>query len=136
MRVLKASGDPGYFSDCGRSGEGQPRPRILRNNTVAAGAELYTLYGATCYGVDGGGDGPATEAMKRRPPSLTTISRRNRGEFPEFRVAHVIDGFEVTSAHGSREMPVWGEFFHGTQRDNTLLKREHNLTEYIRSIQR
>lgn len=110
---------------------------FLGSNDVVAGAELYRMYCATCHGVDGRGDGPAAEAMKRRPSDLTAISRRNGGKFPDFRVTHIIDGYEVTAAHGSRDMPIWGDFFHEMRRDDALLKlREHNLTEYIRSIQR
>lgn len=110
---------------------------FLSQNDVVAGAELFRLYCATCHGVDGRGDGPAAQAMKRRPADLTTISRRNGGKFPAFRVTHTIDGYEVTASHGSRDMPIWGDFFHDMNRDDVRLKlREYNLTEYIRSIQR
>lgn len=110
---------------------------FLSNNNVVAGAELFRMYCATCHGVDGRGEGPAAEAMKRRPSDLTTISRRNSGKFPDFRITHIIDGYEVTASHGSRDMPIWGDFFHDMKRDDTQLKlREHNLVEYIRSIQR
>jgi mono/diheme cytochrome c family protein len=109
----------------------------LSDNNVTNGAELYRMYCATCHGLDGKGKGPAADAMKRRPPDLTSISRRNNGRFPDFRVTHIIDGYEVIAAHGSREMPIWGDFFHDMKRDDALLKlREHNLTEYIRSIQK
>jgi mono/diheme cytochrome c family protein len=110
---------------------------FLSHNDVTSGAELFRLYCATCHGVDGRGDGPAAPALKRRPPDLTTISERNGGRFPEFRITHIIDGYEITASHGSREMPIWGDFFHDMKRDDTQLKlREHNLTEYIRSIQK
>lgn len=110
---------------------------FLAHNDVVVGAELYRIYCATCHGVDGRGDGPTAEALKRRPSNLTTIARRNGGKFPEFRITHIIDGYEIKVAHGSREMPIWGEFFHDMKRDDTLLKlREHNLVEYVRSIQR
>ncbi len=114
-----------------------PDAAFLAHNDVTAGAELYRLYCATCHGVDGRGEGPAAEAMKRRPSDLTTISKRNGGKFPDFRVTNIIDGYEVNAAHGSRDMPIWGDFFHDMKRDDTLLKlKEHNLTEYLRSIQR
>ena len=110
---------------------------FLSNNHLTDGAELFRLYCASCHGVDGRGDGPAAGAMKRQPPNLTTIARRNGGKFPDARVEHIIDGYEVAASHGSRDMPVWGDFFHDMQRDDARLKlREHNLTQYIRSIQR
>jgi len=120
-----------------QSGETGSEDRYFQNNHLTDGRELFQLYCAVCHGVDGRGDGPAAEAMKRRPPNLTSISKRNGGDFPTFRITRIIDGYEVKAAHGSREMPVWGEFFHDMQRDETLLKlREHNLVEYIRSLQR
>jgi len=107
------------------------------DNNVVNGAELYRMYCATCHGLDGKGGGPAAEALKRRPADLTTIAKRNGGEFPNSRVTHIIDGYEVKAFHGSREMPIWGDFFHDMKRDDELLKlREHNLTEYIRSLQK
>jgi hypothetical protein len=54
-----------------------------------------------------------------------------------FRIAHIIDGYEIVAFHGSRDMPIWGDYFRNNQtRDEALIKlREHNLTEYIRSLQ-
>jgi len=102
-----------------------------------SGAEMYQTYCAACHGTDGKGGGPAAVALKKTPPDLTMIASRNKGRFPDFRIAHIIDGYEVVASHGSREMPVWGDFFRDKQRDETILQlREHNLTEYIRSIQR
>jgi hypothetical protein len=38
--------------------------------------------------------------------------------------------------HGSRDMPIWGDYFRSKQRDEAIIAlREHNLTEYIRSMQ-
>jgi mono/diheme cytochrome c family protein len=97
---------------------------------------MYRTYCAACHGIDGKGSGPAASALKTPPPDLTLISRRNNGQFPAFRITHIIDGFEVTAVHGSREMPIWGDYFRDRKRDETILAlREHNLTEYIRSIQ-
>lgn len=97
-----------------------------------SGADSYRTYCASCHGVDGKGNGPAASALKKAPPDLTQIAKRNHGEFPAFRITHIIDGSEVLAVHGSREMPIWGDYF----RDKLLLElREHNLTEYLRSIQ-
>jgi mono/diheme cytochrome c family protein len=116
---------------------GSGEREFLAHNQVVAGAELYRLYCASCHGVDGRGEGPAAEALKHPPADLTSIQQRNHGEFPSFRVEHIIDGYEIRSAHGSRNMPVWGSFFGDMTRDDTLLKlREHNLAEYIKSIQK
>lgn len=102
-----------------------------------SGPEIYKTYCASCHGLDGKGSGPVSEALKKTVPDLTLISRRNKGQFPAFRVTHIIDGYEITAVHGTRDMPVWGDYFRDKKsRDEALLKlREHNLTEYIRSIQ-
>jgi mono/diheme cytochrome c family protein len=103
-----------------------------------SGAYMFRTYCAACHGVDGKGGGPVAPAFRHAPPDLTLIAQRNHGEFPAFRMTHIIDGEEVIEAHGSREMPVWGDYFRDNAgRDEALIKlREHNLTEYIRSIQK
>jgi mono/diheme cytochrome c family protein len=107
-----------------------------------SGAEMYRTYCASCHGLDGKGSGPAAAALKKTPPDLTLISKRNKGEFPAFRIAHIIygyeieDGYEIEAVHGSRDMPVWGDYFRDRNRDEAMLApREHNPTEYLRSIQ-
>lgn len=102
-----------------------------------SGAEMFQNYCASCHGVDAKGGGPAAAALKKAPPDLTLISKRNGGKFPDFRVTHIIDGYEIQAYHGSREMPIWGDYFRDRQRDEQFLKlREHNLTEYLRSLQK
>ncbi len=102
-----------------------------------SGVEMYRTHCATCHGTDGKGLGPAAPALKTAPSDLTQISKNNGGQFPGFRITHIVDGSDVIAVHGSREMPVWGNYFRdNNSRDEALLKlREHNLTEYIRSIQ-
>ncbi|HYA18732.1 MAG TPA: cytochrome c [Bryobacteraceae bacterium] len=107
---------------------------------VVDGPSLYKTYCASCHGIAGKGDGPAAPALKKAPPDLTAISQRNKGQFPDFRIARIIDGTaearDLITAHGSREMPVWGDLL-PQNRDEGLLKlREHNLTEYLRSMQK
>ena len=112
----------------------QPNVTIKADKTSPIdGKQMYVSYCAPCHGVDGKGGGPAAPALKKAPADLTQISKRNHGDFPAFRVTHIIDGYEIEAVHGSREMPVWGDYF----RDKLLLElREHNLTEYLRSIQK
>jgi hypothetical protein len=99
-------------------------------------AEMYRTYCAACHGIDGKGIGPAAAALQKTPPDLTQIAQRNKGEFPAFRITHIIDGYEIEYVHGSRDVPIWGDCFRDKKRDETILAlREHNLTEYIRSIQ-
>lgn len=120
----------------------ESEPRQDKDNTqrrlIASleGPDLYRSYCASCHGLDGKGNGPVTPALKTQPSDLTTISRRNGGMFPASRVSKIIAGDELVTAHGSREMPVWGPIFHQIELDRDFGDvRLHNLTKYVESIQ-
>ena len=76
------------------------------------GPDLYRLYCATCHGRDGKGNGPATAALKVPPPDLTALARQRSGVFSAGGVEAVIRGGTAVTAHGSDEMPVWGQIFY------------------------
>ncbi|HKT51291.1 MAG TPA: cytochrome c [Candidatus Angelobacter sp.] len=100
------------------------------------GPDLYRAHCAPCHGADGKGKGPVTPALKDLLPDLTTIAQRNGGVFPTEHVRSIIAGRNVTVAHGSREMPIWGEIFHQVQDDRDYGDiRLQNVTEYLRSIE-
>ena len=42
------------------------------------------------------------------PANLTVLTKKNNGVFPFEAVYEVIDGRKEVTAHGTREMPVWG----------------------------
>lgn len=103
---------------------------------VTAGQDMFRAYCASCHGLDGKGGGPAAPALKNTPPDLTQLSKGNGGKFPSAMVSSVIRGDQVLLAHGSREMPIWGEAFRNVNRDQALAKiKVRNLTLYIESIQ-
>jgi mono/diheme cytochrome c family protein len=64
---------------------------------------------AVCHGSSGKGDGIYVEILKRSPPDLTTMTKRNGGVFPVNKVYEVIEG--AGYGHGTREMPIWGKEF-------------------------
>jgi mono/diheme cytochrome c family protein len=103
----------------------------------ASGKDMFMNYCAVCHGKDGTGGGPAAAAMKKAPSDLTTLAARSGGKFPELRVAETIRGDVGNPAHGSKDMPVWGEVFQSMSRDSGAGKqmRVANLTAYIKSIQ-
>jgi mono/diheme cytochrome c family protein len=109
----------------------------LTPTSPVSGSEMFRTYCAVCHGVNGKGAGPAADALKKGPTDLTQLTVRNKGKFPDDRVAHTISGEMQVGAHGSREMPVWGDLFKslnaGTADLVTL--RIVNLTDYIKSIQ-
>ena len=70
----------------------------------------YEAHCATCHGLSGKGDGPFAQQLKSGTvvPNLTEISKRNNGVFSFMRVSDIIDGSESVTAHGPRQMPIWG----------------------------
>lgn len=100
------------------------------------GPDLYRAHCAPCHGIDGKGNGPVAPALKDPLPDLTTIAKRNGGLFPVGHVRNIIAGTDVMIAHGSREMPIWGEIFHQVQDDRDYGNvRLQNVMDYLRSMQ-
>lgn len=62
---------------------------------------------AVCHGTRGAGNGPYGELLRRSPPDLTTMARRNGGVFPFADAYAVIEG--AGQSHGTRDMPIWGQ---------------------------
>src|SRR5450432_1283990 len=83
----------------------------LTQTSPASGSEMFRTYCAVCHGVNGKGAGPAADALKKAPADLTRLTAGNHGKYPEDRVANAISGDTQIGAHGSREMPVWGDLF-------------------------
>ena len=110
-----------------------------RYTSPSSGKDMYMAYCASCHGQDGKGNGPAATALKTQPTNLTQLAAKNGGKFPEVHVAEVIKGDKLTSAHGSKAMPVWGPVFLGmsTSPHDTAQEqmRLSNLTKYLESIQ-
>jgi mono/diheme cytochrome c family protein len=104
------------------------------------GSEYYVRYCAACHGANAKGEGPVAGALKVRPPDLTRIAARRGGAFPDAEIARMIDGRFSIAAHGSREMPVWGERFGATipeagVSEEIVRGRVLVLVEYLKSIQ-
>jgi mono/diheme cytochrome c family protein len=104
----------------------------------------FINYCAACHGVNGTGDGPVAPELKSQPSNLTVLSKNNDGHFPYLRLVRVIDGEGSTTerylrAHGSREMPVWGEVFRkeasSYSRYVNAQAKIMNIVDYIASIQ-
>ena len=112
--------------------------RVPAHSTNAvAGQDLYREYCAVCHGSDAKGGGPAAAALKMAPSDLTTISRRNGGKYPEVKVLRSINGQGANiPAHGSADMPIWGQIFRSVSSDQNLSDmRVYNLVKYLEKIQ-
>jgi mono/diheme cytochrome c family protein len=103
----------------------------------SSGKEMFNNYCAVCHGSDAKGAGPAASALKISPADLTTLAARNHGKFPQLRVYSTIQGDSETSAHGSRDMPIWGNVFqamsHGSAGEVQM--RISNLIAYVENLQ-
>lgn len=73
------------------------------------GKTEFRLRCAACHGPTGQGDGMIGQMLKVPPPDLTRIAERNNGAFPFQKVYDVIDGRQAIAAHGTRDMPIWGD---------------------------
>lgn len=80
---------------------------------VEFGRYEYETYCAVCHGADGKGNGPFTMLLNKRVPDLSLLAKRNGGVFPFARAYDVVVGTADVGAHGSREMPIWGDVFSG-----------------------
>ena len=105
-------------------------------STPSSGAELYKQHCAVCHANDLKGSGPFPPPY-RRPPDLTSLSRRHGGRFPEAYVSNVLRNGVKLPAHGPAEMPVWGVEFEATNGADKaeVESRIRNLTNYIKSRQ-
>ena len=79
--------------------------------TTREAPRVFVRYCSACHGAHGHGDGPAAPVLQPPPADLTRIAQRHEGRFPVDEVTAWIDGRTVIPAHGSREMPIWGERF-------------------------
>jgi mono/diheme cytochrome c family protein len=99
------------------------------------GQVLFEHYCAVCHGKDAKGAGPAADALKKAPADLTQVARKNGGKFPEVHVMRVIKGDDTVGAHGSRDMPIWGELFTSLSSKESSELRVNGLMKYVESVQ-
>ncbi len=114
---------------------GQRQPPIL----PVDGASVFRNYCAACHGLDGRGHGPVSKALKKKVPDLTKLSRRNGGAFPAIHVRTTImsGADDLSPAHGSKQMPIWGPIFHDIEFDQDLGNvRLENVTKTRRNPRR
>lgn len=77
--------------------------------TTSIGKMEFQKNCAACHGMGGKGDGPFVEFLKQAPSDLTQLSKKNAGIYPQVQVYDWIRDVEKVRAHGTADMPVWGE---------------------------
>jgi mono/diheme cytochrome c family protein len=104
---------------------------------VAQGRAAFVQYCASCHGLTGEGDGPLARILTTPPANLRRLSERYGNPLPADQIARFIDGRADVSAHGPRDMPVWGKRFNaepqGSERKTSELIAK--LVAYLQSIQ-
>ncbi|MGB8893023.1 MAG: cytochrome c [Pseudolabrys sp.] len=85
----------------------------LTAGSVEVGKNEYDTRCAICHGLSGKGDGPYVQLLKEGTdlPNLTELSKKNGGVYPFLRVYWTIDGTVRVRAHGSANMPIWGQVY-------------------------
>ena len=107
---------------------------IMASAQNVSGETDYIVGCAACHGRFGKGNGPAASELKTAPPDLALLAKKNDGAFPARIVEETIDGRKSLKAHGSSEMPVWGDIFSRLQPDKAPA-RIRNIVRYIKNIQ-
>lgn len=111
--------------------------------TISAGSKTYYRFCSVCHGKNAKGGGQYSENLKIKPPDLTTLAAINNGIFPWIKIYQVIDGKNMSAAHGTNEMPVWGELFDISKWDKNYIEHSNVITRgrifellvYLDSIQ-
>lgn len=107
------------------------------NAVEESGKARFAQYCAVCHGADAKGDGPFANLMTTKPADLTVLAKNNGGEFPFARVYDAVDGRNLLTAHGTRDMPIWGQEMKdaGLGSETELRGRLIETIVYLRSIQ-
>jgi mono/diheme cytochrome c family protein len=102
---------------------------------IEKGRKLFYKNCVACHGVGAKGNGPVAAELKKQPADLTVLQKKGE-KFPIYQVITWIDGEQAVSAHGTREMPVWGRVFRGTKGDDLAKKSDiYALAKYLEAIQ-
>ena len=101
-----------------------------QSGKVDFGKREYVSNCANCHGMDGKGNGPYSDLLKKSPPNLTTLSKNNGGIFPMDRLYQSITGDNI-KAHGSRDMPIWGLEYR-VEAANRYMESSYDPDAYVR----
>lgn len=104
------------------------------SEAARSGEVTYRTYCLGCHGVEGHGDGPEADSLKRKPADLTLLAERAGGEFPERRVLQVVLG-EPDDLDA--EMMIWCDLLRlASGSPDASRERAGDLVAYVESLQR
>ena len=104
---------------------------LIADNDVYEGHQLFLRYCAACHGEDGTGNGPVAKTLRDQPANLRLLADKFGMPLPTLALADLIDGRKAVRAHGTHEMPIWGERLYQTHEGN---QGERGIGETIRKI--
>jgi mono/diheme cytochrome c family protein len=102
---------------------------------ISSGPKMFQAYCSSCHGADAKGNGPMAKTLKAQPKDLTMLAAHNGGKFPADKIMGLLGNLPGTDAHGSGEMPVWGDVLRSVERPEAVKLRLSNITSYLQSIQ-
>jgi len=110
------------------------------SQAAESGAALFAENCAACHGATAAGDGPVAASLDPKPADLRRIAARRGGVFPEVEILQIVDGRDPIAAHGSRDMPIWGERFDLGQSGGLATEGRRRgqiqlLIEYLKTVQ-
>lgn len=116
----------------------QPDRSNTHEEEIVDGRAIFEKYCASCHGVEGRGDGPVASALTAPPPDLTQLTKKFEGVYPSEYILRTVDGRHEFLAHGTRQMPIWGNIW---REDTTsgyeagVQRRLNALMHYLETIQ-
>jgi mono/diheme cytochrome c family protein len=109
----------------------------IKQTDPSSGQAMFASYCAACHGPEGKGDGPAASELKVPPTDLTQLTKKNGGKYPADHVRSIMDFGAKAPAHGTGDMPVWGQLFRALDTNDQVKAqmRVQNIVEYIKTLQ-
>jgi mono/diheme cytochrome c family protein len=122
-----------FWVDAGAAADPQPP------TGSEAGRMTFSTICVSCHGKDARGGGPVAASLKTKPANLRLIARRRNGSFSHDEIGEYIDGRKASLAHGTREMPVWGDALATAapepEREQRRKLRIEEVVAYLKTIQ-
>jgi len=122
-----------FWVDAGAAADQQPP------TGSEAGRMIFSTICVSCHGKDARGGGPVAASLKTKPANLRLIARRRNGSFSHDEIGEYIDGRKAPLAHGTREMPVWGDSLATAapepEREQRRKQRIEEVVAYLKTIQ-
>lgn len=107
---------------------------------LGVGRDVFDRKCAECHG-SSRGEGPQfVDGYGGPAPDLRELANEYGSPLPRDQLARFIDGRSDVAAHGTREMPVWGETLYDNLPDNATVEEMRAgtielLLDYLETIQ-